>query len=90
MNPVFVFLICAYLLCACENNKTQKSIEKSPTPSVQDHTGSTNIQTHPDLVDVQQAHSEIQIELKYTTSANFLGEKLYSKIDKAYLQKDVA
>jgi D-alanyl-D-alanine dipeptidase len=59
-------------------------------PSVQDHTGSTNIQTHPDLVDVQQGHSEIQIDLKYTTSANFLGEKLYSKIDKAYLQKDVA
>ena len=57
---------------------------------MQDHTGSTNIQTHPDLVDVQQGHSEIQIELKYTTSANFLGEKLYTKIDKAYLQKDVA
>jgi D-alanyl-D-alanine dipeptidase len=57
---------------------------------VQDHTGSTNIQTHPDLVDVQQGHSEIQIDLKYTTSANFLGEKLYTKIDKAYLQKDVA
>ena len=59
-------------------------------PSVQDHTGSTNIQTHPDLVDVQQGHSEIQMDLKYTTSANFLGEKLYTKIDKAYLQKDVA
>jgi D-alanyl-D-alanine dipeptidase len=57
---------------------------------VHDHTESTNIQTHPDLVDLQQVHSEIQIDLKYTTSANFLGEKLYSKIDKAYLQKDVA
>ena len=39
---------------------------------------------------MQQGHSEIQIDLKYTTSANFLGEKLYTKIDKAYLQKDVA
>jgi D-alanyl-D-alanine dipeptidase len=90
MYPVFAFLICACLLCACDHKATQKSVEKSPMPSVQDHTGSTNIQTHPDLVDVQQGHSEIQIDLKYTTSANFLGEKLYSKIDKAYLQKDVA
>ncbi len=57
---------------------------------MQGHAGSTIIQTHPDLVDVQQGHSDIQIELKYTTSANFLGEKLYTKIDKAYLQKDVA
>lgn len=78
------------MLCACDHNTTQKSIGKSPTPSVQGHTGSTKIQTHPDLVDVQQCSSDIQIELKYTTSANFLGEKLYSKIDKAYLQKDVA
>jgi D-alanyl-D-alanine dipeptidase len=90
MYPVLAFLFCVGLLCACDNNATQKSVEKSRTPSVHDHTESTNIQTHPDLVDVQQVHSEIQIDLKYTTSANFLGEKLYSKIDKAYLQKDVA
>lgn len=92
MYRVFAFLISACLLCACDHNATQKSVEKSPLLklSVQSHTGSTNIQTHPDLVDVQQGHSEIQIDLKYTTSANFLGEKLYTKIDKAYLQKDVA
>ncbi len=45
---------------------------------------------NPDLLDVQLCNAEIQIELRYTTAANFLGEILYTKIKKAYLQKDVA
>ena len=42
------------------------------------------------LVDVQQINAAIQIDLKYTTTDNFLRERLYTSLQKAYLQKDVA
>jgi D-alanyl-D-alanine dipeptidase len=92
MYQVVAFLICACCLCACNNGAPQKSAEKSAlvVPTKKKDGKALDAKLHPDLVDIQQSHSQIQIELKYTTSANFLGEKLYSKIDKAYLQKDVA
>ena len=92
MYQVIAFLICACCLCACNNEAPQKSAEKSAlvVPTKKKDGKALDAKLHPDLVDIQQSHSQIQIELKYTTSANFLGEKLYSKIDKAYLQKDVA
>ena len=42
------------------------------------------------LIDVQQINAAIQIDLKYTTTDNFLRERLYTSLQKAYLQKDVA
>ncbi len=42
------------------------------------------------LIDVQKIDSTIQVELKYTTSDNFLNKVLYTKIRKAYLQGEVA
>jgi D-alanyl-D-alanine dipeptidase len=42
------------------------------------------------LVDVQSICPDIQIDLKYCTSDNFLKQRLYFSIDRAYLQKDVA
>ncbi len=42
------------------------------------------------LVDVQSINSSILVELKYATSDNFMGIKLYDRLKKAYLQKDVA
>lgn len=42
------------------------------------------------IVDVQAINPAIQIDLKYTTSDNFVKERLYYTIDKAYLQKEVA
>ena len=43
-----------------------------------------------DLVDVQEINPDIKIELKYSTFDNFMKMRLYEKISKAYLQKDVA
>jgi D-alanyl-D-alanine dipeptidase len=42
------------------------------------------------LIDVQTINPTILIELKYATTDNFMKIKLYSRIDRAYLQKDVA
>lgn len=41
------------------------------------------------LVSVQSIDSTILIDLRYATSNNFMGFKLYETIDDAYLQKDV-
>ncbi len=42
------------------------------------------------LVDVQELNSRIFVDLKYAGTDNFLRMRLYDRISKAYLQKDVA
>lgn len=42
------------------------------------------------LVDVQKLNGRIYVDLKYSGQDNFLKMRLYEKINKAYLQKDVA
>ncbi len=42
------------------------------------------------LVDVHSLNSIIWFDLKYSTTDNFMGIKLYDRINKPYLQKDVA
>lgn len=43
-----------------------------------------------DLVDVQTINGEIMVDIKYSTTDNFMKEVLYERINKAYLLKDVA
>jgi D-alanyl-D-alanine dipeptidase len=42
------------------------------------------------LVDIQNVDSSIQIDLKYTTTNNFVGIDLYGKLQKVYLQPEIA
>ena len=42
------------------------------------------------LVDIRSINPEIQVDLKYATSDNFMKMKLYDRLRNAYLQKDVA
>ena len=42
------------------------------------------------LVDIKDLDSTISINLKYSTTDNFLGKDIYGDFEKAYLQKDVA
>jgi D-alanyl-D-alanine dipeptidase len=42
------------------------------------------------LIDIQEINSEILVDLKYATSDNFMKTKLYSRLNRAFLQKDVA
>lgn len=42
------------------------------------------------LVDVSTINDQILVELKYSGSDNFLGQDVYGKLEKAYLQKEVA
>lgn len=42
------------------------------------------------LIDIQELDKNILVDLKYATNVNFMKKKLYHRINKAYLQKDVA
>jgi D-alanyl-D-alanine dipeptidase len=91
MKLFFHWLVCLVLLGSCANpsnsNKdSQLSFEgqgaKIPKIKAQ--------QILEGLVDIQAIDPIIQIDLKYASVDNFLHEKLYSRLNKAYLQKDVA
>ena len=83
----FYFLLFSFLLLACaskdgsESSKSHDNLSRlkvvSPTDTIKKVTG--NYEVSGDLC-----------ELKYTTNDNFVKKVLYKKIDKAYLQKDVA
>jgi hypothetical protein len=42
------------------------------------------------LVDVQSINSSIRVDLKYASTDNFMHMRLYERINRAFLQKDVA
>ena len=85
------------VLFACDNadsaykqkNNTQEKIKEKNKPQglIKDQK-TTVLPAH--LVDVQSVCPDIQIDLKYCTSDNFLKQRLYFSINRAYLQKDVA
>jgi D-alanyl-D-alanine dipeptidase len=62
----------------------EKELKKDSLPAVK------VLPVIPALVDVQEINSDIQVDLKYANSDNFIGDTLYFLIRKAYLQKDIA
>jgi D-alanyl-D-alanine dipeptidase len=79
------------MLWSCQES-AKKTIPIKQTPKKQPSTVLKTPRTllPEGLVDIQQINASIQIDLKYTTTDNFLREKLYKRLQKAYLQKDVA
>ena len=66
------------------NKKQAKKIEITkvkpiPKPKGMEH-----------LVDIQEIDPTFKIDVKYATSDNFMGKKLYFNIERIYLQKEVA
>lgn len=92
MHRILVYLLLAYLLYSCNDTVTSKKSSHSPSKVVskKELIEGQHTNLHPDVVDIQQLNSQIQIDLKYTSTDNFLGEKLYERLTTAYLQKDVA
>lgn len=82
-------------LCSCADTSTREKQEASVQPEKKvkqtaEFLKDTVTVTRFNLVDVQSINSTILVELKYATSDNFMGVKLYDRLKKAYLQKDVA
>jgi len=94
----FYFLLFSMFLVACAANEEKESSKKIDTANNDKLVSSTDTtdkvtsgyKISADLCDVQSVNSKIRIELKYATNDNFVKKVLYRKIDKAYLQKDVA
>lgn len=95
LQGVFFGVFLGVVLFACENatqkqnSNSQENVKEESKP----HTPQKDqkIPVLPaDLVDVQAICPDIQIDLKYCTTDNFLKQRLYFSINHAYLQKDVA
>lgn len=71
----------SHLAVSKRNHRAQKSADQPATSLVKLPAG---------FVDVQVINPNIRIDLKYTGPDNFLKQRLYFSINKAYLQKDVA
>jgi D-alanyl-D-alanine dipeptidase len=90
-----IFISSVLGLVACENSAEKVgSVPKEKSKKefkASTHRAPRKISQLPTaLVDVQSVAHDIQIDLKYCTSDNFLKQRLYFSIDRAYLQKDVA
>ncbi len=94
------FILVLGIFCSCNNSNNEdkpssqkKSIKNQheliDKDSVQRVSNQQEIKLN-NLVDIQEINPSIRVELKYATSDNFMKMKLYSRINKAYLQKDVA
>lgn len=91
MKPFFLLHVCLVLFCSCDNHPNPTNeVQNAPKSQEKKVPETKALQIAEGLVDIQQINSQIQIDLKYTSTDNFLREKLYSLITKAYLQKDVA
>lgn len=91
---LFFLFSCAENKTESEKTKTEKQEKTVVSDTVQNKKETvpqtTNTTLINELVDIQEINSDILVELKYATSDNFMGIKLYSRTTKAFLQKDVA
>ena len=93
---VILFLSCADKSSSSQNlpSASDEAIKNVVTESMETLDSLSSIvdtsQALSNLIDVTSLNKEIQVELKYTTADNFMLMQLYTKINKAYLQKDVA
>ena len=97
MKSIIFFLVITVLLsCHSQVNESKPKPKSTETNLVKNEIKEdsvfvdSNILKVNNLVDIQLINSSILVELKYATEDNFMKMKLYSRINKAYLQKDVA
>jgi zinc D-Ala-D-Ala dipeptidase len=96
MNKVFALLASLLLMASCGGNKTnlpstsndtlqqKKVVKQKPITEFEKECIAAG------LTDVHTLDTNIVVELKYSTTNNFMHKDMYGDFDKAYLQKDVA
>ena len=75
--------------CKIENPNLLDSLKKIKSSDQEDSLESIKLQES-NLIDVQTLSNQIFVDLKYAGTDNFMHSKLYEKLSKAFLQKDVA
>lgn len=99
MRIMVNIVIC--LLCACsgeQHEKTPKALQQAPVeankpvtvPNPKDVCDQEQVMQDLGLVNIHDVDSTIVVQLKYSTSDNFVGKDVYGCITNCYLQKDVA
>ena len=93
----FFYCSLAFILLSCANdsvkkddgqNRGTKEISKEPIKKVSNQIDSAELVFF--LSDVHTVNNNIQVELKYATTDNFMKIKLYQRMTNAFLQNDVA
>ena len=90
MRFLGLIVITCYFLCACSLNTPQRRAVKTQKNKSVTAEKPNQIAGLAAYTDVQRLAPDIQVELKYATANNFLNQRLYFSIDRAYLQPDVA
>ena len=93
----FFYCSLAFILLSCANdsvkkddgqNRGTKEISKEPIKKVSNQIDSAELVFF--LSDVHTVNNNIQVELKYASTDNFMKIKLYQRMNNAFLQNDVA
>lgn len=98
---LIITFITAVLLASCSRNEEDCNTCKADNSHLldslktlerekQDDSVESKLMQESNLVDIQTFNSQIMVDLKYAGTDNFMKMKLYERLDKAYLQKDVA
>jgi D-alanyl-D-alanine dipeptidase len=96
MRTFLLGLSLLVFLCSCSDATPSKESPAKVTDKLSSSHGQTEklkdtaVVSQFNLVDVQTLNNAIHVDLKYATTDNFMGIKLYERLKKAYLQKDVA
>ena len=92
----FILISILFLLTNCSeftSNKIEKNTIKPIPKSIKKHDSKSIVlkKYHEfNLIDVRTLNKNIRVDLKYASIDNFMRIKLYDKLTKAFLQKDVA
>ena len=93
----FFYCSLAFILLSCANDSVKKDdgqnrgtqeISKEPIKKVSNQIDSAELVFF--LSDVHTVNNNIQVELKYASTDNFMKIKLYQRMNNAFLQNDVA
>lgn len=103
MRTFILFFISTFIFFSCKekNEQAVSSYQETETidsiwfksTEINHHSDPSELEKYlieQDLVDIKTIDSTIRVDLKYSSSDNFLGVDVYGDFNKCYLQKDVA
>ena len=101
-SRVVIFAISLVVLFSCKNKSPKScsachkdnlelldSLEKLENEKKSD-LDEDSLKKVSNLVDIESLNSNIRVDLKYASTDNFMKMKLYNRLKKAFLQKDIA
>jgi len=99
----FIFFVLVFVSCSSRIEEVEVTIPSADELAVQKEDSTSNSLENESrekekdsilrtfkLIDVQTLNPQIKVDLKYAGTDNFMGIRLYERIQKAYLQEDVA